>query len=178
METIDPVYKRQLKEGAELYNQYIYTKSQYQSWNKPIPDYKQQLITDNNKIIAYLSIPQIKIKNIPVYSGDSEETLAAGVGHIPQTSLPIGGKNSHSVLSAHSGHINNTLFSDLEDLKMSDVFYIHVLDQTLKYEIFDRKIVNPEDTDAVNVVPGKDLVTLVTCWPTGINNKRLLVTGK
>lgn len=135
-------------------------------------------MTNNDKVIAYLSIPQIKVTNIPVYSGDSEETLAAGVGHIPQTSLPIGGENTHAVLSAHSGHINNTLFSDLEDLKMKDIFYIHVLDQTLKYEIFERKIVNPEDTDAVNVIPGKDLVTLVTCWPTGINNKRRLVTGR
>ncbi|ETD05801.1 SrtC [Lactococcus garvieae TRF1] len=178
VETLEPAQAKHLKEEAALYNQYIYTKSQYQSWNKAVPEYKKQLITDNDKVIAYLSIPQIKITNIPVYSGDSEETLAAGVGHIPQTSLPIGGENTHAVLSAHSGHINNTLFSDLEDLKMKDVFYIHVLDQTLKYEIFERKIVNPEDTDAINVIPGKDLVTLVTCWPTGINNKRLLVTGR
>lgn len=178
VETLEPAQVKYLKEEAALYNQYIYTKSQYQSWNKAVPEYKKQLITDKDKVIAYLSIPQIKITNIPVYSGDSEETLAAGVGHIPQTSLPIGGENTHAVLSAHSGHINNTLFSDLEDLKMKDVFYIHVLDQTLKYEIFERKIVNPEDTDAINVIPGKDLVTLVTCWPTGINNKRLLVTGR
>lgn len=178
VETLEPAQAKHLKEEAALYNQYIYTKSQYQSWNKAVPEYKKQLITDKDKVIAYLSIPQIKITNIPVYSGDSEETLAAGVGHIPQTSLPIGGENTHAVLSAHSGHINNTLFSDLEDLKMKDVFYIHVLDQTLKYEIFERKIVNPEDTDAINVIPGKDLVTLVTCWPTGINNKRLLVTGR
>ncbi|MFK4925510.1 class C sortase [Lactococcus garvieae] len=178
VETLKPAQAKHLKEEAALYNQYIYTKSQYQSWNKAVPEYKKQLITDKDKVIAYLSIPQIKITNIPVYSGDSEETLAAGVGHIPQTILPIGGENTHAVLSAHSGHINNTLFSDLEDLKMKDVFYIHVLDQTLKYEIFERKIVNPEDTDAINVIPGKDLVTLVTCWPTGINNKRLLVTGR
>ena len=178
VETIDPAQAKHLKNEATIYNQYIYAKSQYQSWNKAVPDYKQQLVTNNDKVIAYLSIPQIKVTNIPVYSGDSEETLAAGVGYIPQTSLPIGGENTHAVLSAHSGHINNTLFSDLEDLKMKDIFYIHVLDQTLKYEIFERKIVNPEDTDAINVIPGKDLVTLVTCWPTGINNKRLLVTGR
>ena len=95
VETIDPAQAKHLKDESTLYNQYIYAKSQYQSWNKAVPDYKQQLVTNNDKVIAYLSIPQIKVTNIPVYSGDSEETLAAGVGHIPQTSLPIGGENTH-----------------------------------------------------------------------------------
>lgn len=168
---------KQLMVDAQRYNQYIYTKSQYKVWNQSVPDYNKQLISDGSKVIASLSIPQIKVDDVPVYSGDSESTLAVGIGHIPQTSLPIGGVNTHAVLSAHSGHVNNTLFSDLEYLKKGDVFYIHVLGKTLKYEIFDRKIVAPEDTSSINVVTGKDLVTLVTCWPTGINNKRLLVTG-
>ncbi len=177
VDKMNPQKVKQLLQSAHLYNQYIYTKSQYKTWDKPIPDYDEQLITDKTKVIAHLTIPQIKVENVPVYSGDSAETLAAGIGHIPQTSLPVGGHNTHSVLSAHSGHVNNTLFSDLEDLKLNDVFYIHVLDKTLKYKIIDRKIVNPDETDAINIVNGKDLVTLVTCWPTGINNKRLLVTG-
>ena len=168
---------KQLMVDAQRYNQYIYTKSQYKVWNQSVPDYNKQLISDGSKVIASLSIPQIKVDDVPVYSGDSESTLAVGIGHIPQTSLPIGGVNTHAVLSAHSGHVNNTLFSDLEYLKKGDAFYIHVLGKTLKYEIFDRKIVAPEDTSSINVVTGKDLVTLVTCWPTGINNKRLLVTG-
>lgn len=174
---LGPAQTNKLLASARVYNDYIYSMSQHKLWTQVVPDYKKQLVTDNTHMMGYLTIPQIKVENVPVYSGVSEQVLAAGVGHIPQTSLPIGGVNSHAVLSAHSGRVNNSLFSDLQDLKLGDVFYIHVLNLNLKYQIDDRRIVEPDNVSSLSVVPGKDLATLVTCWPTGINNKRLLVTG-
>jgi LPXTG-site transpeptidase (sortase) family protein len=128
-------------------------------------------------MFGYISIPQINLKNVPIYSGDSEKAMEAGVGHIPQTSLPIGGLNTHAVLSTHSGRINNTLFTNLGDLELGDVFYIYVLNQVLKYKVDNRRIVEPSNVSSIAIVPGKDLVTLATCWPVGVNDKRLLVTA-
>ena len=164
--------------NAELYNKYIYDSSQRIPWKGQIPDYNKILRVNNSGMMGYISIPQIDVKNIPIYHGDSEKVLSEGVGHIPQTSLPIGGINTHAVLPAHSGRVNETLFTDLDKLKNGDVFYLHVLGKTLKYEVIREKIVVPADVRSLNIEPGKDLVTLVTCWPTGINNKRLLVTGQ
>ena len=97
---------------------------------------------------------------------------------MPQSSLPIGGINSHAVLPAHSGRVNDTLFTNLDKLKNGDIFYLHVLNLTLKYKINDIRIVAPNQVSSLSIEKGRDLVTLVTCYPTGINNKRLLVTGE
>lgn len=164
--------------NAKLYNTYIYDMSQNIPWNQAIPNYTNELRVDSSGMMGYLTIPQINVANIPIYHGDSESTLAAGVGHLPQSSLPIGGVNTHTVLPAHSGRVNNTLFTNLDKLKKGDVFYIHVLTRNLKYKINDIRIVKPSDVSSLSIVKGQDLATLVTCYPTGINNKRLLVTGK
>lgn len=163
---------------AKEYNNYIYSMSQRLAYPKAKPDYNKMLMIDSEGIMGNVSIPQIKVSNIPVYHGDSEKTLELGIGHIPQTSLPIGGENTHTVLSAHSGRSNNTLFTNLDKLKKNDVFYINTLNLHLKYKIDDIKIVKPEDVSSLSVEKGKDLATLVTCYPTGVNTHRLLVTGE
>ncbi|GAB2025890.1 hypothetical protein OfM1_19620 [Lactovum odontotermitis] len=178
--TTDKLDKDKLKQllgDAQTYNNYIYAMNVHQNWTQAVPDYKKQLIYDYSGMFGYLAIPQIKLKNVPIYQGDSQKTMEAGVGHVPQTSLPVGGVNTHAVLSTHSGRVNNTLFTDLEDLKLGDTFYIHVLNLELKYRIDGRKIVEPDEVSSLGIVAGKDLVTLATCWPTGVNSKRLLVTG-
>lgn len=164
--------------NAQLYNEYIYDASQHIAWNKPIPNYNNVLKIDTTGMMGFITIPQIKVNDIPIYHGDSEKILGLGVGHMPQSSLPIGGINSHAVLPAHSGRVNDTLFTNLDKLKNGDIFYLHVLNLTLKYKINDIRIVAPNQVSSLSIEKGRDLVTLVTCYPTGINNKRLLVTGE
>ncbi|MEG1486211.1 class C sortase [Lactococcus sp.] len=164
--------------NAQLYNEYIYDASQHIAWNKPIPNYNNVLKVDSTGMMGFITIPQIKVNDIPIYHGDSETILGLGVGHVPQSSLPIGGNNTHAVLPAHSGRVNDTLFTNLDKLKNGDIFYLHVLNLTLKYKIDDIRIVAPDQVSSLSIEKGRDLVTLVTCYPTGINNKRLLVTGE
>ncbi|GBG95958.1 class C sortase [Lactococcus termiticola] len=164
--------------NARLYNEYVYDMSQHIPWSGKIPDYNSTLNIDKSGMMGYISIPQITVNDVPIYHGDAESTLAIGVGHLSQTSLPIGGTNTHTVLAAHSGRVNDTLFSDLDKLKKDDVFYLHTLNLDLKYEVINIKVVNPSDVSTLGIIKGEDLATLVTCYPTGINNERLLVTGK
>lgn len=100
--------------NAQLYNEYIYDASQHIAWNKPIPNYNNVLKIDTTGMMGFITIPQIKVNDIPIYHGDSEKILGLGVGHVPQSSLPIGGINSHAVLPAHSGRVNDTLFTNLD----------------------------------------------------------------
>ncbi|MEG2679892.1 MAG: class C sortase [Oscillospiraceae bacterium] len=129
-----------------------------------------------NGIMAYLEIPKLKIY-LPVYHGVSEETLQQGVGHLPETSLPVGGAGTHAVLSAHCGLPNARLFTDLDQLEMGDRFLIHVLGQTLCYEVDRVEVVLPYEVGALAIASGRDDVTLLTCTPYGINSHRLLVRG-
>ena len=163
---------------AKAYNNYLFEMSQNLNTEVKKPDYYKSLNIDSSGIMGYLSIPQIKLNNVPIYHGDSEETLMVGIGHLPQTSFPIGGVNTHAVLSAHSGRANNTLFSDIQYMKLGDVFYVTTLDLKLKYKIVNKKIVTPDDVSDLSIHKGKDEVTLVTCYPTGVNTHRLLVTGE
>ncbi|RZI48585.1 class C sortase [Lactococcus kimchii] len=167
----------QILAEARAYNDYIYAKSQHLFYNAPQQNYNQLLRIDSTGLMGDISIPQIGVKNIPIYHGDSEQTLSIGVGHLENTSLPIGDKNTHTVLTAHSGRVNNTLFTDLDKLKLGDVFYIDSLNLKLKYKIDNIKIVNPDDVSTLGIQKGKDLATLITCYPTGVNSQRLLVTG-
>lgn len=163
---------------ANAYNEYLYQMSQNTYMGKTKPDYDKTLNVDSSGLMGYLSIPQLSLNNVPVYHGDAEETLMLGIGHLPQTSFPVGGINTHAVISAHSGRANNTLFSDIQNLRAGDVFYVTTLTVKLKYKIVDREIVMPDDVSALSIHSGKDEVTLVTCYPTGINSHRLLVTGE
>lgn len=127
-------------------------------------------------VMAYVEIPAIDVL-LPVYHGVSTDVLAKGVGHIPETSLPVGGESTHAVLVAHSGMSNARLFTDLPKLEIGDVFYVHVYDRTMTYTVDQIKRVIPTDTSDLTIVEGMDYVTLVTCVPVGVNSHRLLVRG-
>ncbi|WP_285814959.1 class C sortase [Thomasclavelia cocleata] len=131
--------------------------------------------TDDN-VMAYIKIPRIDV-NLPIYHGTDSEHMLKGVGHLVGTSLPIGGNDTHSVLSAHSGLSSADLFTNLANLDNGDLFYIYVLDEILAYEVDNIKVVKPTETDDLRIVKGEDYITLVTCTPFGINSHRLLVRG-
>ena len=125
-------------------------------------------------VMAYINIPKIDV-NLPIYHGTDSEHMLKGVGHLVGTSFPVGGVDTHAVLSAHSGLSTAELFTNLADLKKGDLFYIHVLDDVLAYEVDKINVVKPDETNDLKIVPGQDYVTLVTCTPYGINSHRLLV---
>ena len=127
-------------------------------------------------VMAYINIPKIDV-NLPIYHGTDSEHMLKGVGHLVGTSFPVGGVDTHAVLSAHSGLSTAELFTNLADLKKGDLFYIHVLDDVLAYEVDKINVVKPNETNDLKIVPGQDYVTLVTCTPYGINSHRLLVRG-
>jgi len=126
--------------------------------------------------IGYIEIPIIDVYQ-PIYHGTSEEILEKGVGHLQYTAFPIGGEGNHSVLTGHTGLTSAKLFTDLNQMEAGDVFYIHVLNEILAYEVDQILVVDPSDTDELLPVAGKDYVTLVTCTPYGINSHRLFVRG-
>lgn len=127
-------------------------------------------------VMAYIDIPKINVY-LPVQHGTGAETLEKSVGHVVGTSLPVGGSSTHAVLSAHSGMASSKLFSDIDQLEKGDTFYIHVLGEVLAYEVDNINTVLPTDTSLLQIEDNKDLVTLVTCTPFGVNTHRLLVRG-
>lgn len=138
--------------------------------------YKDLLDIAGDGIMCYVTIPKLDAC-LPVYHGTSDAVLELGLGHLLGTSLPIGGSSSHSVLTGHSGLASQRLLSDLDQLKPGDVFYIEVLDKTLAYEVDQVKTVLPHETEDLQIIPGQDYCTLVTCTPFGVNTHRLLVRG-
>ena len=138
--------------------------------------YNQALDVSGNGVMGYIEIPAINV-SLPIYHGTSEPVLQIAVGHLEWTSLPTGGESTHTVLSGHRGLPSAKLFTDLDKLVVSDRFMIHVLDQTLTYEVDQILIVLPEESESLLIQEGKDLCTLVTCTPYGVNSHRLLVRG-
>ena len=136
--------------------------------------YVQQLTAGG--VMCYIDIPKINVY-LPVQHGTGAETLEKSVGHVVGTSLPVGGSSTHAVLSAHSGMASSKLFSDIDQLAEGDVFYIHVLGEVLAYKVDAIHTVLPTDTSLLQIEDNKDLVTLVTCTPFGVNTHRLLVRG-
>ncbi|HIV53181.1 MAG TPA: class C sortase [Candidatus Mediterraneibacter norwichensis] len=138
--------------------------------------YNDVLNYNEDGIMAYVEIPCIDV-NLPIYHGTSEEVLQKGAGHLAASSLPIGGEGTHSVISAHRGLPSAKLFTDLDEMEIGDVFYIHVLDETLAYQVDQIETVEPDELNSLQVVKGRDLVTLLTCTPYAVNTHRLLVRG-
>ena len=135
-----------------------------------------RMLTVREKI-ASIHIPDIEI-NLPIYAGSGEDVLQKGVGHLEGTSLPIGGVNSHAVLTGHNGLPNSRLFTDLDKLKVGDKFYITNIKETLAYQIDSITIIEPTDFSSLVIFPNQDYVTLLTCTPYMINSHRLLVRGQ
>ena len=148
-----------LRDHPELYEQY---------W--------QTLDISGTGMMGYLTVPKIN-QELPVYHGTSEGVLANAVGHFQGTSLPVGGKNTHSVVSAHRGLPTAVLFTHLDRMEIGDTFYFTVLDRTITYEVDQIRIVEPDDLSLIRIEEGRDYCTLLTCTPYGINTQRLLVRG-
>lgn len=127
-------------------------------------------------IMGYIEIPKINV-HLPIYHGTGDSSLSKGVGHLLGSSLPVGGESTHAILSGHSGMASQTMFSDLEQLGIGDVFYLHVLDDVLAYQVTEINTVLPSDTSLLGIWEGEDCCTLVTCTPYGVNTHRLLVTA-
>ncbi len=139
-------------------------------------EYESLLNISGNGMMGYIEIPKIKV-SLPIYHGMDEGVLQIAIGHIEGSSLPVGGSGTHCVLSGHRGLPSAKLFSNLDQLKEGDTFTIRVLDETLTYEVDQIRIVEPDNLSDLEIVQGKDLCTLVTCTPYGINTHRLLVRG-
>lgn len=138
--------------------------------------YTSALNLADDGIMGIVEIPKIDVK-LPIYHTTSEEVLSKAAGHLEGSSLPVGGKDTHAVISAHRGLPSATLFTDLDQVKKGDHFLVHVLNKTLCYEVDSIVETEPDDTSALAVQEGKDLVSLLTCTPYGVNTQRLIVTG-
>ncbi len=162
-----------------------------ESYNRLLPDrpnrfllppeqeafYFELLDAGGNGIMGYLEIPSIDL-TLPIYHGTAEGVLQVAAGHLEWTSLPVGGKSTHCVLSGHRGLPSARLFTDLDMLEEGDLFTLHVLDRELTYQVDQIRIVEPQDTEELMIREGEDLCTLMTCTPYGINSHRLLVRGR
>ncbi len=169
------------KEKAVLYNKTLQSGTANTFSREALAEAEESYISLLNVrgdgIMGYVQIPKIGVE-LPIYHGTSDATLDKGVGHLLGTSLPVGGIGTHCVLTGHSGLAGTRMFSDLDQLKKGDVFYIRVLDETHAYMILDINTVLPEDTSKLEIDPQRESVTLVTCTPFGVNTHRLLIRGE
>lgn len=177
VERIDPEeYERILKEAQE-YNENLFQNSNlYQLTKEEKEKYLHCLNLDGKGMMGYIEIPSIHVK-IPIYHGTEKSVLQVAVGHLEGTSLPVGGINSHCVLSGHRGLPQAKLFTDLDKLSEGDRFTIQVMDEVMTYEVDQIATIDPQDHEYLQIEKGKDYCTLVTCTPYGINTHRLLVRG-
>lgn len=174
---IDDAQYEELWDAAWDYNQsLLHRPNDFLLSDEQQEIYKSLLDFGGNGIMGYIEIPMIDVM-LPIYHGTKESVLQIAVGHLDWTSLPVGGAGSHCVVSGHRGLPSARLFTDLDKLKVGDVFMLHVLNEILTYEIDQILIVEPQDTDPLLIEPGKDLCTMITCTPYGINSHRMLVRG-
>lgn len=176
-ETLDMIEKAQRYNNSLTNNVIITDPFDSEAYEKIGDSYENALNVDGNGLIGYIDVPKINVY-LPIYHGTSESILSRGAGHLMNTSLPIGGESSHSVISAHTAFPGETFFDYLTDMKEGDEFFVHILDRVLKYEVDSIKVVLPEETDDLRIINGEDYVTLLTCTPYSINTHRLLVRGK
>jgi sortase A len=173
----DDTYEKALQ-AADAFNQYLAATqngSLYLS-DQDRATYDSLLDVTADHVMSYIEIPTINL-TLPIYHGNEESVLQVGVGHIEGSSLPVGGESTHCVLVGHRGLPSAKLFTNLDRLSEGDQFMLHTLNETLTYEVDQILIVEPEDLDALMIVPGEDYCTLVTCTPYGVNTQRLLVRG-
>ena len=140
-------------------------------------DYDSILTADGTGLMARLKVPAADI-DLPIYHGTSDDTLLKGLGHLEGTSLPVGGQGQRTVITGHRGLAEARMFTDLDKVEPGDTFTFEVFGEVLTYSVIDKKVVEPEETEALRAEPGRDLATLVTCTPLGINTHRILITGE
>ena len=163
-------------ERAHAYNKALYETNYPLMDYKNVPGYYDALRITDNDMIGYLKIDRIGVE-LPIYHGTSDDVLNRGVGHLEGSSLPIGGENTHSIMSAHRGLPSSKLFTDLDRMEIGDNFQIIILDQVLTYQVDFIKVIEPTDVSDLQIIEGGDYCTLFTCTPYGINTHRLLVRG-
>lgn len=159
-------YNNSLLIGQERFNQ-SQTEHEY---------YDSLLDITENGLMGYIEIPSIDV-SLPIYHGTEDDVLQRAIGHIEGSSLPTGGPGTHCALSGHRGLPSSRLFTDLDQLSEGDIFTLMIMDETLTYEVDQIRIVDPDDLEELEIIPGQDLCTLVTCTPYGVNSHRLLVRG-
>ena len=177
---IDTKEYDELWKKASDYNKYLVTQNRNivtDAEYDPDAYYETLLNLMGNGVMGYVEIPKIGLTE-PIYHYSTDVSLGIGIGHIHGSSLPTGGETTHTVLTGHRGLPNQKFFSDLDKMKKGDKFYIHILNRTLAYQVYDIKVIEPTDVDALMIENGKDLATLVTCEPYGVNTHRLLIMGK
>ncbi len=177
LDEFDKVDIQKIKDDAVLYNKKIFAEKDVIYNPNLVGGYKESLNPFNDEMMGFLKIEKIGVC-LPIYHGVNEGVIQKGVGHLPGTSLPIGGKSTHAALSTHSGLPSAKLFTDLHKLDIGDKFIVSVLGEDLYYQVIHKDIVLPKDVEALKVCEGKDYVTLFTCTPYGINTHRLLVRGE
>ena len=182
VESLSDIQEREEREKVKEYNQSLADKVvltdpfDTKTVEEVNEKYQNTLNIRGDGMMGYVEIPSIGV-HLPIYHGTSDEVLRRGVGHLVNTSLPAGGKETHSVLSAHRGLPSARLFTDLDKVQKGEKFYLHVLGETLAYEINQIKVTGPHDTQDLLIDKEQDYATLVTCTPYGINSHRLLVRG-
>lgn len=175
--TIDNNRYDEIWAAAHKYNQSIpLRENRFFLTEEDIADYEAQLDASGLGIMGYIEIPEIDV-SLPIYHGTSEAVLQIAIGHIEGSSLPVGGPGTHCAVSGHRGLPSAKLFTNLDRLENGDLFFLHILDETLTYEVDQILIVEPYDLSPLELIEGQDLCTLVTCTPYGINSHRLLVRG-
>ena len=174
---IDNTDYEKMWQEAVAYNEKLKEKSgRWTPTDEELEEYERLLNVSDTGIMGYIEIPKIKV-SLPIYHGTDEAILQIAIGHIPGSSLPVGGKGTHCVVSGHRGLPSAKLFTDLDQLEEGDLFMMRILDETLTYEVDQVRIVEPEELSDLEIDEDKDLCTLVTCTPYGINSHRLLVRG-
>ena len=176
LENLKPEDYTAIFEKAHAYNKALYeTDYPLRDYNQ-VSGYDDTLRVTDNDMIGYVKIDRIGVE-LPIYHGTSEKVLSKGVGHLEGSSLPVGGENTHSVMSAHRGLPSAKLFTDLDRIEKGDTFQIIILDQVLTYQVDFIKVIEPTDISDLQIIEGGDYCTLFTCTPYGINTHRLLVRG-
>lgn len=163
-----------LLQNARTYNQHFPDQAALSALGL---HYEELLNINGDGIMGYLEIPKISV-SLVIYHGTEDKLLQDGIGHVETSALPIGGSGTHSVLAGHTGLPSAKLLTNLDRLEPGDVFYVHILNETLEYRITDLSVVEPDETDQLRPEAGEDFLTIVTCTPYGINTHRLLVRGR
>ena len=165
-----------IKEAAKAYNDQLESVIGKNAQGEGVAQDSYIDLIQLGDVLGYITIPKIDL-NLPIYEGTGSDVLAHGIGHLSETSYPLGGESTHSALSGHRGLAEAELFTNLDKLVLGDRFYLHILDEVLAYQVDQVLVVEPEQVEALEIVEGEDLCTLVTCTPIGINSHRLLVRG-
>lgn len=166
-----------IKEAAKAYNDQLQSVVEKNAQGEGVERSGYIDLIQLGDALGYITIPRIDL-NLPIYEGTGADVLAHGIGHLSETSYPLGGKSTHCALSGHRGLAEAELFTNLDKLELGDRFYLHILDEVLAYQVDQVLIVEPDQVETLDIVEGEDLCTLVTCTPIGVNSHRLLVRGR